>query len=119
MRVAIECKSPLMQKSLELFLKKYLSPQRNADIIIRDFKSDDRNFYISSSSEADLIKPFSRSQLLLTLEKKYKELNKDEVLKNYTSEDTLDFEILQRRIESLTKEYQDGIIKAVKAFYEK
>ncbi|MDX9813480.1 MAG: hypothetical protein WC144_04040 [Sulfurimonas sp.] len=119
MRVAIECKSPLLQKSLELFLKQHLSPIRSADIIIRDTKNSDRNFYISQESDADLIKPFSKSQLLLALEARYRSLNKEQIIKNYTDEPNLDFEILQRRIESLTKEYQDGIIKAIKAFYEK
>jgi len=31
----------------------------------------------------------------------------------------MDFDILEKRIESLTQEYQSNIIQAVKAFYEK
>jgi hypothetical protein len=117
MKIAVECNSILLQKALEKFLAKHLTSLKNSDIVIRDFKNDDRNFYISSDDEADLKKPFSRSQLLLALENRYKELDikkekpKEQIIENKN------FGILQKRIEMLTKEYQDNIIKAIKAFY--
>lgn len=122
MKVAVECKSPLLQKSLELFLGKHLSSLKNCDILIRDVKcnGDERCFYISSSKSADLVKPFSKSQLFLALEKRYKNMNSEYDDKSCFAEDErLDFEILQRRIESLTEEYQANILRAVRAFYEK
>lgn len=129
MRVAVECKSPLLQKSLELFLGKHLSSLKNCDIVIRDVKclDDKRCFYISGSKDSDLVKPFSKSQLFLALENRYKSLNKGNLYSfpksneesGFVDEELPDFEILQRRIESLTKEYQDNILKAVRAFYEK
>ena len=127
MRVAVECQSPLLQKSLELFLTKYLSASKKCDIIIRDETclGDERCFYVGSEAEADLQKPFSKSQLILALEKKYNELyGKDEteameIKKEYEEEESMDFSILQKRIESLTQEYQANILRAVKAFYEK
>ena len=36
MKVAVECKSPLMQKSLEMFLQNHLSTLKQCDIVIRD-----------------------------------------------------------------------------------
>ena len=131
MRVAVECKSPLLQKSLELFLGKHLSSLKNCDIVIRDARclDDKRCFYISSSKDSDLVKPFSKSQLFLALENRYKSLNKGNLYSfpksnedeesDFADDEQPDFEILQRRIESLTKEYQDNILKAVRAFYEK
>lgn len=131
MRVAVECKSPLLQKSLELFLGKHLSSLKNCDILIRDVKchDDKRCFYISSSKDSDLVKPFSKSQLFLALENRYKSLNKGNLYSfpksnedeesDFADDAQPDFEILQRRIESLTKEYQENILKAVRAFYEK
>lgn len=119
MRVAVECKSPLLQKSLELFLGKHLSSSKNCDILIKDVKcaEDKKCFYVSSSKNSDLVKPFSKSQLMLSLEKRYKDMNEPQ--QSYERSDGLDFEILERRIESLTKEYQANIIRAVRAFYEK
>jgi len=128
MRVAVECQSPLLQKSLELFLAKYLSASKRCDIIVRDEEclSDKRCFYIASSEKADLIKPFSKSQLILALEKKYEMLygkqNTQTVVDksaSFCEGESMDFSILEKRIEQLTQEYQANILRAVKAFYEK
>jgi len=130
MRVAVACQSPLLQKSLELFLAKYLTASKKCDIIIQDEEclGDERCFYIGSDEKADLKKPFSKSQLILALEKKYDALysavQEDEVIKKeyfeeYFQEDSMDFKILEKRIEFLTQEYQANILRAVKAFYEK
>lgn len=129
MRVAVECKSPLLQKSLELFLGKHLSSLKNCDIAIRDIKftDDEKSFYISGNKDSDLIKPFSKSQLILALEKKYKSMNKGSLystIKENIEDESVDneelgFDILQKRIESLTKDYQENILRVVRAFYEK
>jgi len=123
MKVAVECKSPLLQKSLELFLSKYLSSTKKCDIVIRDEEclNDERCFYISSKASADLVKPFSKSQLILALEKRHRELYPDSSVKpeTFSKEEPMDFSILEKRIEALTFEYQENILRAVKAFYEK
>lgn len=129
MRVAVECKSPLLQKSLELFLGKHLSSMKNCDIVLKDVKclEDERCFYISGNKDSDLVKPFSKSQLILALEKRYKNMNKGNLystIKQHVEDEFMDdeepdFDILQKRIELLTKEYQENILIAVRAFYEK
>ena len=129
MKVAVECKSPLLQKSLELFLSRYLCSLKQCDIVVRDVKciDDKRCFYISSNSKSDLIKPFSKSQLILALENRYRTLLnsnikksiEDEYLEEEYLEEVLNFDILEKRIETLTLEYQQNILKAVKVFYEK
>ncbi|HIM76138.1 MAG TPA: hypothetical protein EYM48_08240 [Campylobacterales bacterium] len=125
MKIAAQCSSPLLQKSLELFLDKHLSTYNKCDIVVRDEPclDDERCFYIGSDEKADLKKPFSKAQLILALEKHYAILNPQS---DSDSEDSLqrqdpamDFDILEKRIESLTQEYQSNIIQAVKAFYEK
>lgn len=123
LKIAIECKSPLMQKSLELFLSKHLSSVKQCDILVRDevCLNDERCFYIGSDAKADLVKPFSKSQLILALENRYKNIVKDTQtnIDEEEAEESLNFEILQKRIEYLTQEYQQNILKSVKAFYEK
>ncbi|MEA1982547.1 MAG: hypothetical protein U9N39_03290 [Campylobacterota bacterium] len=123
MKIAIECQSPLLQKSLELFLEKYLTSSKKCDIVVRDQEclNDERCFYIANNDKADLLKPFSKSQLILALEARYNELNIDEevVEENESQTEVMDFEILEKRIAFLTNEYQENIIKSVKAFYEK
>ena len=124
MKVAVECQSPLLQKSLELFLANYLSSLKQCDIVVRDIEclNDERCFYVSNKPNADLVKPFSKSQLIIALENRYTELKEDEPEVEESTEvnnEPMDFEILEKRIEFLTKEYQDNILRAVKAFYEK
>ncbi len=121
MKVAVECQSPLLQKSLELFLQKYLSVAKKSDIIVRDVAcvDDERCFFISSESGADLLKPFSKAQLLIELEKKYKSLHTPVATQTIQTQGSLDFSVLEKRIEALTQEYQANILRVVKAFYEK
>lgn len=128
MKIAAQCSSPLLQKSLELFLDKHLCSLSKCDIVVRDEPclNDERCFYIGSDTKADLKKPFSKSQLILALEKRFSELNPVENSESNVDsiqvvdiDPAMDFSILEKRIESLTQEYQSNIIRAVKAFYEK
>lgn len=123
MKIAVECKSPLLQKSLELFLDKHITSLKKCDIVLRDEEclNDERCFYIANSEKADLLKPFSKSQLILALEARYKELNLYNTPEDSQKQgsEAMDFAILEKRISFLTSEYQANIIKAVKAFYEK
>jgi hypothetical protein len=82
--------------------------------------NDKRCFYVSSSKNSDLVKPFSKSQLMLSLENRYKSMYKAHQKEEFLVErNEFDFDILEKRIESLTKEYQANILRAVRAFYEK
>lgn len=122
MKIAVECKSPLLQKSLELFLSSHLSSLKQCDIVVRDFKTlnDERTFYISKDSDSDLVKPFSKSALILALEKRHKGISpKTEEIEDTYDDEVADFSILEKRIDILTQEYKENILKAVRAFYEK
>ena len=125
MKVAVQCTSPLLQKSLEIFLGKYFSTASKAAIIIKDTQclEDSKCFYISADESADLKKPFSKAQLILALEERYKILNPQEQIISQKEIiepiESMDFSILEKRIETLTQEYQSNIIQSVKAFYEK
>jgi len=119
MKVAVECNSILLQKALESFLSKHLTTSKSSDIVVRDFKSDDkRTFFISNKEGSDLKKPFSKSQLFLALENRYKELEKNPKKEFPTNTNQVkNFEILEKRIEMLTQEYKNNILQAIKAFY--
>lgn len=128
MKIAIQCDSPLLQRSLELFLEGYLSSKRQCDILIRDKAvADDEypTFFITSDSHTNLIKPFSKAQLIDSLRKKFNSIEKNgtrdfhEKTSFELPENRVGFEILEHHIEKLTREYQTNILKAVRAFYEK
>lgn len=125
MKVAIQCDSPLLQRSLELFLEGYLSSLRQCDILIRDKDiQDDEHitFVVGVDDGSDLIKPFSKAQLLHALNQKFESLKHTPVIPEESNLPTIDgvsFEILERHIDKLTREYQSNILKAIRAFYEK
>ncbi|MEA1919256.1 MAG: hypothetical protein U9N52_05400 [Campylobacterota bacterium] len=129
MKVAVQCVSPLLQRSLELFLKDSLSTIKHCDVVIRDKKVFDNEhmcLIIGNDESASLQKPFSKSQLYMALENLI-ETDKDrerviEIVqepKESGAQDLNDFDLLEKRIAMLTQEYQDNIIKTVRAFYEK
>ena len=81
-------------------------------------------FVIGVDEGSELIKPFSKAQLLHALNQKFDSqknspaIVEDEVMVS-DEEEKVSFEILERHIEKLTLEYQANILKAVRAFYEK
>ena len=126
MKIAIQCDSPLLQRSMELFLENHLSSLRQCDLLIRDKNIHDEehvNFIIGTDENSDLIKPFSKAQLLHALNQKFESLKyvpvQVEADDNSESEEGVSFEILERHIDKLTRDYQANILKAVRAFYEK
>ncbi len=125
MKVAVQCESALLQRSLELFLDEHLSSLKQCDVVLRDRKIMDSHhaLYISSDEDSDIKKPFSRSQLYLALEGFYKKINEIHSIQSLESDiegthAERDFRLLEERIERLTQEYKQDLIKAVKAFYE-
>lgn len=128
MKVSVQCSSPLLQRSLELFLEGHLSSLRHCDIVIRDKNIRDEEhptFIIGVNEDADLIKPFSKAQLFHALThaieraKTVSPVKVDTVPLVESSSEPVSFEILERHIDKLTREYQANILKAIRAFYEK
>jgi hypothetical protein len=67
-----------------------------------------------------LVKPFSKSALILALEKRHNGISpKSEEIEESYGDEVADFSILEKRIDILTQEYKENILKAVRAFYEK
>jgi len=126
MKIAVACQSPLLQKALELFLAKYLVPVKKGDLVIRDefVVNDARSFYISTDEKADLQKPFSKSQLILALEKRLHSSSQEHLHVSAKTTVKMDdskhksFLELEEKIKKLTQEYEANILKEVRAFYE-
>lgn len=138
MKVAVQCESPLLQRSLETFLAPYLSTFKQCDVVVRDsVRNDDAAsvLLISNEIEGALAKPFTRSQLMLALEQMVDtkaQVREAVALSNELesafeacetptepTDEHPDFAMLEKRIEQLTREYQEKIMNTVRAFYEK
>lgn len=128
MKVAIQCDSPLLQRSLELFLDGHLTSYRHCDVLIRDkdIRNDEQlTFVIGTQEGSDLIKPFSKAQLFHALAQAIEESKATPLVQTDTEfyqeniQESVSFDILERHIDKITREYQANILKAIRAFYEK
>lgn len=121
MKVAVRCESPLLQRSLEIFLHDNLSSIKQCDVVIRDKAApDDQHptLLIGTSADADLVKPFSRSQLVMTIEKIGLDAQPIRLRRAQESrKEQKDVTVLEQRIALLTQEYQENILKTVREFY--
>jgi hypothetical protein len=123
-RVSIECDSPLLQRSLELFLRGHICAYEESDLVICDHEkpSDPKAVLrIGSEADADLCKPFSKEALLDVIDAKLKTAaspNRPKRAEEMRSSEA-DLAVLEAQIERLTQEYKTNIIKAVRTLYEK
>jgi len=122
MKVALKCRSMLLEKTLRKILSQYIASEENANILITDHKINkhDNNLPIFriayNDIEADLQKPFSRSQLMIKLEEKLKTMKqKDELISIIEDEDTS----LEKEIEKLTKQFTNDLLKIFKKYSNK
>jgi hypothetical protein len=124
LRFRVECKSLLLQKALEEFLKDYIFED---GMIVSDEEGD---IIIGK----DIKKPFSRSQLLLQLEKIYQKRNiKKEIIDN-KSDDKLEIDMnifdellekeeknssFEEKLDSLIDEFSNKLKNLIKEEYGK
>lgn len=137
MKVAIECRSPLLQKSLENFLEGHLSSPHSCDLLLSDeaLVGRDNFLRIGSDEDADIVKPFSKSQLFLRLEQFYRvkedaqeamnianELDRldegfvEPMVEDVLETDVNDLNALEEKIERLTASYVNGVMSLVKEY---
>lgn len=92
MKVRIQCDSPLLQETLEIYLKEFLS--KNGQIVSDNPKKGD--IIIGK----DIKKPFTKASLLIQLEKIFNLPKKD-----FETELDLIIEDFTKKLKSLIKEH--------------
>ncbi len=119
MKIALACQSVLLEKSLEIFLKKYITPYKQCDFVISDKKIEiEKPLFYISHRDSDLDIPFSSSSLFLKIEKFYRTIHKlhDE---DESPIKEIDMEKLESKITQLTEDFRKNLIGVLKDFYEK
>ena len=119
MRVSIVCQSLLLTRALELFLKNSLAPYKKCDFVIcdREIELKKPQFIISNSENANLNLPFLKSTLIIKLEEFYKKLENNNQKENQVLKKK-NFDSLEIKIEHLTKQFREELIKTIKEYYE-
>lgn len=122
MKIALACQSVLLEKSLEIFLKNYITPYKQCDFVISDKKIEiEKPLFYIATDESDLNIPFSNTKLLLEIEKFFNEncLKRDKSIQIKSSEQGLKTNELEDKITKLTDEFRTNLIGIIKEYYEK
>lgn len=118
--MAVVCDSLLLKNSIELFLSDYIAPYEQADIVLSDrrLSADKPLCLIGAGEDADIQKPFSRSQLVIGLEKFYK-ANRAGLSKHVEPEPATYVEQrqLREKITRLTHQYVEDLLTVIEDHY--
>jgi len=103
MRLFIKCKSPLLQKSLDLFLKEYKTDNLDiCDFCVSDTKIKEKRTFIIGK---DISHPFTKDELIQTLKEfyeqdKYIEIKEDltKTIKELKKEQSKKIDTLAKRL---------------------
>ncbi len=119
LKISIMCDSLLLQNSLEIFLRDYLSSYKQCEMVLSDKKRDVKKplVVINSSKDADIKVPFSKSSLLLDLQNLYQKKYKKEGIQSDNPQKNSLWK-LERKIDKLTLEFRENLIKTIRDFYE-
>lgn len=118
MKIAVVCNSILLTRALEIFLKPYLVPIKQADFVVCDYEASfDRPIF---NPKKDVLFPFSKANLMLSIES-FCKVHADVIkIKNELlekEERDSGFAKLQTKINSIMKKYEDEILKTVREHY--
>jgi hypothetical protein len=88
MKIYVNCKSLLLQRSLEIFLKSRLSTLGAADIVVSDYDFNTQKplLFIGNGKKSSIKIPFSKAKILTTLEKMYEIRQAELLVKDGTDE---------------------------------
>jgi len=116
LKIALACQSILLEKSLEIFLKSYITPYKQCDFVISDKKIEiDRPLFYIATENSNLVMPFSKSALMLKIEKFYDSLFEKEPEESLKK---VDIEELENKITKLTDSFRDDLLNVIKEYYD-
>lgn len=115
MKIAIVCQSLLLSKALHSFLGEMVVPYKQCDFAISDQHVElDKPVFRISSTCGDLMIPFSKSTLVIELEKFYKGYQHT----NEPDGESLEIpEILEEKIAALTERFRKELIDTLRTYY--
>lgn len=111
MKVALVCDSPLLKKSLELYLKESVSTYAECDFVISDkaVKSKKPVLFIGKRKDATLSVPFSKEQMLSQAQQFY--------IRHLNEEVDSDKAALEKILTKLNKKHKEKIDKIIREYH--
>lgn len=116
MKISLVCQSLLLSRALQSFLGEMVASYKQCDFVISDKKIElDKPIFYISSTQGELIIPFSKSSLMLELDKFYKQVvNKDAYPQTPNKEQTN--VILEEKISALTEKFRKELIQTIRDY---
>lgn len=118
MKIALVCQSLLLSRALKSFLGEMIVPYKQCDFVISDKKIElDKPIFYISSNEGNLVIPFSKSSLLIELDKFFQHLillqgNVDDMMLPMKSTHAL-----EEKITALTEKFRVELIQTIRGYY--
>ena len=114
MKISLVCQSLLLSRALQSFLGEMVVSYKQCDFVISDKKIElDKPIFYISSSEGELIIPFSKSSLMLELDRFYKNVfNQDARFENKEQSNM----ILEEKISALTEKFRKELIQTIRDY---
>lgn len=119
MKIAVVCQSLLLSRALKSFLGDAIVAYKQCDFVISDKKIElDKPVFYIASSEGNLNIPFSKSTLLLELDKFFQHLlmvqNSMDGLMSDLPKSTY---ALEEKITALTDQFRTDLIQTIRSYY--
>ncbi|SQB98993.1 hypothetical protein [Helicobacter fennelliae] len=118
MKIAIVCESELLQKSLEIYLKEYLSSLSDCDFVISDYNASDLKplCLVGNGQNAHIKKPFTQLSLLKDIYDFYETffLTSDSKLQGLSKQDIFVYQQISALVECTFNEFNQKLYEILK-----
>lgn len=118
MKIAIICESELLQKSLEMYLREFLSPLEECEFVISDYQSCDMKpvclVGAAGTSGAHIRTPFTQESLLATC-KVFHATYCQDTLKALSPKDSKIFMQIDKLIEDTLSDFRHKLYEILSA----
>ena len=117
MKISLVCQSLLLSKALKSFLGDEIVSYKQCDFVISDKKIElDKPIFYISSSEGELLIPFSKSSLMIELDKFQQNMLQKEQNSIKSTQPALSNVVLEEKISALTEKFRKELIQTIRDY---
>lgn len=115
MKIFVECKDIMLQKTMELFLKDYLHSKKECDFIVCDEKLSHKKAQFIIGDKAFLKIPFSKEKLFENLDEFY-----SVVMGNQNSKDkTVATDDFEKKLDKIMGDFKTSLLELFNEYKNK
>ena len=117
MKISLVCQSLLLSKALKSFLGDEIVSYKQCDFVISDKKIElDKPIFYISSTQGELLIPFSKSSLMIELDRFYQNMLAKERNGLENVQLPLPNVILEEKISALTEKFRKDLIQTIRDY---